>query len=412
MKKSKVFYGWWIVLGAAIILGILGPAAVAVANVYQTSVVSEFGISNSQFAISNSFVLGVGIFLSPFVSKRLAEGNFKRNFIISLLIYALAYIGYGFAPNILVFYLLSFFVGYGYLGTTILPVTLLINNWFIQKRGLAISLALSGLGVGGVVFSQFVTFFIEQVGWRQTFMLYGALMLIVIVPLMLFLMKVQPEEIGLKAYGSDFYTQSEVGEEEQMERVEMPFSETIKKPFFILLILGAVFVGISNNAGLGQFPPVLTELHGPVVAATVISVYSAVGIIGKLVLGHMNDLKGIVKSTLYASTLLALSYFLMLFSSNVWIVYLMAVFFGMGNAIGTVMPPLVTSAIYSTEQYSTAYGYVNSGLQFGMTVGSLLAAGIADLTGTYTVSWIVITILSIGTGLSWVGAYKNSKKYQ
>ena len=156
----------------------------------------------------------------------------------------------------------------------------------------------------------------------------------------------------------------------------------------------------------------LTELHGPVVAATVISVYSAVGIIGKLVLGHMNDLKGIVKSTLYASTLLALSYFLMLFSSNVWIVYLMAVFFGMGNAIGTVMPPLVTSAIYSTEQYSTAYGYVNSGLQFGMTVGSLLAAGIADLTGTYTVSWIVITILSIGTGLSWVGAYKNSKKYQ
>lgn len=93
MKSSKVFYGWWIVVGTSIMLSVLGPAAVGVANVYQPSVVNEFGITNSQFAISNSFVLGVGIFLSPFVSKRVAEGNFKRNYIISLLIYALTYMG-------------------------------------------------------------------------------------------------------------------------------------------------------------------------------------------------------------------------------------------------------------------------------------------------------------------------------
>lgn len=412
MKSSKIFYGWWIVLGAAIMLAVLGPAAVAVANVYQAPVVAEFGITNSQFAISNSFVLCMGIFLSPFVSKRLAEGNFKRNYMVSLLIYAFAYMGYGFAQNMIVFYLLSFLVGYGSLGTTVLPATMLISNWFIEKRGLAVSLALSGLGVGGVVFSQFVTFFIEQVGWRQTYMLYGAVMLVVIVPILLFLIKAKPEDIGLKAYGSEI--DDTVGEIQvkQPEQAGVPFYESFKKPSFILLMLGAVFVGISNNAGLGQFPPVLTNLHGPAVAATVISVYSAVGIAGKLVLGQMNDSQGIVKSTLYSSTLLALSYVFMLFSNNAKIAFIMAIFFGMGNAIGTVMPPLVTSAIYSKTQYSTAYGYVNSGLQFGMTVGSLLAAGIADLTGSYTVSWIVITVLSLLTGLSWIGAYKNAQKTQ
>ncbi len=77
MKNSKMFYGWWIVLGATIILAVLGPATVAVANIYQAPIVAEFGITNSQFAISNSLVLGVGIFLSPFVSKRLTSGNFK-----------------------------------------------------------------------------------------------------------------------------------------------------------------------------------------------------------------------------------------------------------------------------------------------------------------------------------------------
>lgn len=56
MDKSKTFYGWWVVVGSAIMLAVLGPAAVAVANIYQAPVVAEFGISNSQFAISNSLV--------------------------------------------------------------------------------------------------------------------------------------------------------------------------------------------------------------------------------------------------------------------------------------------------------------------------------------------------------------------
>lgn len=412
MRRSKVFYGWWIVFYSAILLGVLAPAAVAVANIYQAPVVADFNITNSQFAINNSLVLGMGIFFSPFVSKRLTEGNFKRNYIISLLIYALAYIGYGFAPNMLVFYILSLVVGYGYLGVTVLPVTMLINNWFIQKRGLAMSLALSGLGVGGVVFSQFVTYIINHVGWRQAYMFYGALMLIIIIPIMVFGVKVKPKDVGLEPYGQGFDILEEEGDEEQQDKLELSFRETLKKPFFILLVLGAILIGLVNNAGLGQFPPVLTEMHDAAFSATIISVYSAVGIIGKLVLGHMNDLHGVVKSIVYATSLLAFSYILMLFSENAFLAVLMAIFFGMGNAVGSVMPPLVTSAIYSPEQYSSAYGYVNSGIQLGMTVGSLLAAGIAELSGSYNVSWILMAILAIVTAVTWIGAIRNSEKYR
>lgn len=75
MKKSNIFYGWWVVLGSAILLAVLGPAAVAVANIHQTPIVAQYGITNSQFAISNSLLLEVGIFLSPFVSKRLSGEN-------------------------------------------------------------------------------------------------------------------------------------------------------------------------------------------------------------------------------------------------------------------------------------------------------------------------------------------------
>lgn len=411
MKSSKMFYGWWIVIGSAILLAVLGPAAVAVANIYQAPVVTEFGITNSQFALSNSIVLGVGIFLSPFVSKKLTSGNFKGFYIISLLISAAAYIGYGFTNNIYVFYALSLLVGYGFLSTTMIPVSILINNWFVHKRGLALSLALTGLGVGGVVFSQMVTYIINNIGWRQSYMIYGALMLIIVIPIMAFLIKVKPEDMGLQPYGAELGFTPQPGAEEQEKDVEMTFSETKTKPFFILLVLGGVLVGITNNGGLGQFPPVLTNLHGAATAATIISVYSAVGIAGKLILGQISDTKGVIPGIIYACTLLALSYFTMLFSENIIAVYIMAVFFGLGNAIGTVIPPLMTSALYSTEKYSLAYGYVNSGLQLGMTVGSLFTAGIADLTGSYNYSWAILLVLSILLGISWIGSYKNAQKY-
>lgn len=174
----------------------LGPAPVAIANIFQTPITTEFNISNSQFAISNSLVLGVGIFLSPFVSRQLTSGNFKKNYLINLLIYTITYITYGFSTNIYVYYALSLLVGYGFLSTTILPVSILVNNWFIHKCGLALSLSMTGLGVGGVIFSPFVTYIINTFGWRQAYIAYGALMLVVVGPVLWFLIKVKPEDIG------------------------------------------------------------------------------------------------------------------------------------------------------------------------------------------------------------------------
>lgn len=35
MEKPNIFYDWWVVVGTAILLAVLGPAAVAMANIYQ-----------------------------------------------------------------------------------------------------------------------------------------------------------------------------------------------------------------------------------------------------------------------------------------------------------------------------------------------------------------------------------------
>lgn len=410
---KKMFYGWWIVIGSAIMLGVTGPASVAVANLYQGPVTEEFGIASSMFAIVNTIVLGMGIFLSPFISQQLTKpGNFKRVMAIGITTYGLAYAGYGLAPNIWVFYILSVFVGIGFLVTNVMHASIIVSNWFEAKRGTAISLSLTGLGFGGIVFSQLVTILINNVGWRQTYMIYGAIILVVGLAINFFVYKEKPEDMGLTALGASEAEIARKSEEKMVVEtgVSMPIQKTFNKGFFIALLVGSILIGIANNAGLGQFPPYLTGLHGAVASATIVSIYSGVGILGKIALGIINDKIGVVKSVLYATVLLIVTYALMTSAGVYSIAIIAAVLFGMGNAIGTVMPPLITADIYASNNYGKAYGFMQSGIQLGMTVGSLIAATIAD-SMSYPTAWIAIAVLTALGGISWIYASISSKKY-
>lgn len=150
MKSNKMFYGWKIVIGAVLVLAVTGPAGVAIANIYQNSVTDALNISSSQFSISNTLILSISVLLSSWVSGLLAK-NFKKVFLIGSLIYGLAYMAFGLVTNVWMFYLLSIVVGFGFLTSSAMAMSILISTWFVEKRGLALSIALAGLGVGGII---------------------------------------------------------------------------------------------------------------------------------------------------------------------------------------------------------------------------------------------------------------------
>ncbi len=103
---------------------------------------------------------------------------------------------------------------------------------------------------------------------------------------------------------------------------------------------------------------------------------------------------------------------MMLFASNVVIAYLMAISFGLGNAMGAVMPPLLTSTIYGPKKYGDVYGYISSVTQLGLTFGSILVASIFDITGSYKPAWVVMILFTIGVIGVWILSIHTSLKYR
>lgn len=410
-KKSKIFYGWWIVLGSIIITATMVPSAMSMANKFLIPVTTEMGISRSAFSLSNAILQAMGIFLSPLVTKKLATGNLKRMQTISIIIYSLVYTMYGFAQSPIHLYILSFILGVAYLSATITPISIMITNWFDKKRGLAMSIALAGIGIGGFILSPLITNWLASYGWRQTYIIYGIIMLVTALPVSLFIFKKHPSDMGLEPYGAE-EKDDKVSKNRTIVDLSITTAESFRKPLFKMLVLGMIFNGLINTGALGQFPPALEELHGPAAAAAIISLYSLIGILGKLILGWINDKFGIVKAIIFGGTLFALSFVMMLSGENIGSLYLMSAFFGFGNAIGSVIPPLITAEIYGPAKYGEVYGYINSANQLGLTFGSLLVAGIFDTTGSYTLAWMLMILCCIFVIVFWVSSYKSSLKYR
>jgi MFS family permease len=78
-----------------------------------------------------------------------------------------------------------------------------LPNWFVRRRGLAISIAFSGVGVGAIVLLPWLQSIILTEGWRASCWSIGCLVLLGIAPLNLLVRK-RPENIGLLPDGDAY----------------------------------------------------------------------------------------------------------------------------------------------------------------------------------------------------------------
>jgi len=405
MTNRKLFYGWVVVAGCILITMTMVPPIMALSGKYLLYVTTDLNISRSAFTLANTVLQSLGIFLSPLVSRRLAEGNLRRIQTLSVLGYCISYFSYSLATRPLHLYVSAFALGIFYLNATLIPVSMVVTNWFSKHRGLAMSLAMAGIGVGGTIFSPLLTFLLENYGWRSAYRIMSLVILGLALPAALFLIRKKPEDMGLRPLGADDGPAGGQNKAETGTSMQISFEQARLRPFFWLLLAGMLTNGLINAGALGHFPPAIQESHGAVIQATVISLYSSVSIGGKLLLGWINDRFGVVVSTTYACVLFGLSFvFLLLPGQSAIPLYAMALVFGLGNAIGTVTPPLITAQVFGKEQYSRAYGVANSFSQVGLSLGSLAVASVYDAAGSYRPAWFLLLALTGVTLACWVGS--------
>ena len=367
MSQRRVSYGWVVVGAAAVVIGI-GMGALFSLGVFLVPVERAMGWSRgaiSSVALLNWISMGVGSFFWGALSDRiggrgvtLAGGLLLGlGLVLSSQAQALWHLVAAFGV------LVGFSVGAFYA-----PLTATAARWFAARRGLAVALVSSGIGLGILLVPPLARALTSAWDWRVAMLILGDLAWLVIVPAALLIR----EEPGAAAAPS-----------------AASAAHVFRAPQFWAIALthfaccaahsGPIFHMVSH--AIDQGVPAMA-------AATALGTSGLFSIAGRIGGGVIADRVGVKPTLLAGLALQALLVAAYLAARETWTFYALGALFGV--AYGGVMPlyALVTREYFGDQVMGTAYGAVFLVSALGMGLGSVAGGLVHDRLGAY--AWLYI----------------------
>jgi len=389
VPRLPFFYGW-VVLGCICLAGFArqGPA-VAVLSVFVVPMTDAFGWSRMEIAGAVS----LGSVLAAFVSPALGRVLDRRG---SRLILCAAVLGTGFATmalsltqSLAVFYLLFCFARMNWAGPFDLGLYGALNSWFVARRALATSIATLAQMSGLVAMPLIAQFAMRDGGWRSGWLAIGATVLIVgFVPVWLFLVR-RPEDVGLVP-DRIVAGASHAPPEPRYSRAEAMRT----RAFWLLSLYTVLLYPVQAGVSLHQAPHLIERGISPIVAATVISFFSAASAVASFGVGFLPRRWPLRYILLVSALLMSIGSFGLIAIAAAEDAYLAAGVFGLGLGGIMTLLPVAWADYFGRESYGAIRGVVLSLQVMAQAVGPLLSGVLRDWSGNYTDSLLVFGVLA------------------
>lgn len=389
-KERKFFYGW-VIIGGCLLLSAASGISTSVLSTFIRPVSEALGVSRSVFSMTSTVINITIMCTMPFVAQIFTRVPFKPTVILACCVASAALFGYSFARSIGAFYLLSVVCGLSNCFMNAVPIVILISNWFFDKRGVATSISFAGMGISSMLLSPVAAYVIDQYSYHAAYRLLGITFFLLSVPYMLFLVRVKPEDMGLKALGAEKLTQ-------QAEDIVKGFTygETLRQPGFWMLATGIFLISLTAFGVQQHCISYWVDLgYTSISAANWFSLMMAVGIAGKIATGSLYDHTSIRKATGLLCIMAAASYLLFNYSQVQMLLLLGAVLFGLSAGVQTIPPTYVTNRLFGDRDYSKNYGLITTIYFFGMAVGIQFSAFCFDYFHSYRPAFTLYAALIV-----------------
>jgi MFS family permease len=201
LRRLPVFYGWILVATAFVTMGVVVNARTAF-SLFFPSILDEFGWSRALTAATFTTGLLASNAFTPFLGVLMDRLGPRVVFPIGL---GLMSLGLTLATATREPWHLHLTLGVLVAGASVfvsyMGHSLLLPNWFVRQRGLALGVAFSGVGVGSFLLLPWIQELMGRVGWRGACWMLAGLTALVVLPLNALLPRRRPEELGLRPDG-------------------------------------------------------------------------------------------------------------------------------------------------------------------------------------------------------------------
>lgn len=292
-KTSGFHYGWVIVVSCFMIMCFALCLIMNCFGLFIKPVTEDLGMSRQAFSM-NSTMISAAMMVVSFFSGKVFSGrvSIKKIMMVATVGLSASYALYSMASTPVVFYAISIAVGIFLALLAQVPCSMLVNNWFREKKGLAMGLVFMGSGVGGIILNPIISALMGSVGWRMTYLVMAGVMFVAVAPCTFFLIRVRPEDKGLEPYGG----RAQGG---ASEVYGMTYAEARRDLRFWLLLLSVMIITGCCASVVQQLASYVSDIgYSYEVSAMVSSCSLGLMAVGKLLTGRMYDKLGVRTSTL------------------------------------------------------------------------------------------------------------------
>jgi MFS family permease len=287
-----------------------------------------------------------------------------------------------------------------------------LPNWFARNRALAISLAFSGAGAGGVLLLPWLQAVILRDGWRAACTVLGLLVLLVIGPLTL-LVRRRPQDIGLQPDGATEAAAAARRTTAIVDPVWAATDWTLRRAvgtrrFWWVMggYASALFAWYAIQVHQTKY---LTEIgFAPETAAWALGLVSVAGIPGQIGIGALSDRIGREWAWSAGCLGFGICYVALIAleaGPSLPLLYGMIAAQGfLGYALTSVMGPIVAE-IFEGPHFGAIFGIVTIALVAGGASGPWVAGAVHDATGSYRPAFLLaIGLCAVSAGCIWTAA--------
>lgn len=327
------------------ILGIISNCR----GLFYTPVCEELGIELGAFTSYSTFY-GVALCASiPFATRLVRRGNLRAILTVSgVVIAAMQYVMAWFtAPW--QWYLAAAVQGVCHGVLFIQTVPMLINNWFVARKGFFLGLACSASGLVGAVMNRVTERYMSLYGWRASYRMLGIVLLLLLVPACAAFSVRDPKDIGAKPYGAD-------REQGPVRTVEKDFRDFHNKNMVFCVLIGYACL-ICLTVGYNQilFSLGLTFDHSSEQASFFVSLAMIGTIIFKLLVGWLNDRFGAGAACYASGGAVVAGLILLMMGRTTGFMLAGSFLMGMPMAVSIVVMPNLVRDVFGNQEFENRY---------------------------------------------------------
>lgn len=382
--RKTTFYGWYVALACGVGLA-CGIACVVTYTFafFAKELIGEFGWSRTEVFLGLTLSVVTVATAAPVLGRLIDRVGPRRMILTSIVLQALMIASFSRQTDaVWTFYARFILQTILALGTTHVAFTRVIAVWFDRKRGLALGVALAGLGVGGAIWPPYVQYLITEFGWRTAYLGLAGTILVVSFPIIALVVRDTPQSMGLQPDGD---AAPPAGSAPAGPPPGMTVGEALRTTTFWKMLVAFLLIGLSVTSVQIALPQLLTDRGvEPMLAASALSAVAVALIFGRVAAGWLMDrfFAPRVAIAFLAGPIVAI--LLLAAGASGPFAFVAGLLTGLAAGAEVDVTAYLTSRYFGLRFFSGIYAWYYGAYSLGAGFGPLLTAAARDNLGSYT----------------------------